>query len=74
MSHFEKWVTFGKMNHTCKNVPNSEKWFTLGKWVTLAKIGHTWKNKFYRAIVGHIWKNGSSLENGSHLKNWLTRK
>ena len=56
MSHLEKWVTFGKMNHTCKNVPNSEKWFTLGKWVTLAKIGHTWKNKFGK--TGLPWKMG----------------
>ena len=44
MSHLEKWVTFGKINHTYKNAPNLEKLFTLGKWVTLVKIGHTWKN------------------------------
>ena len=35
VSHFFKFVTFGKKVHTRKNVSQLEK------WVTLEKIGHT---------------------------------
>ena len=43
-SHLEKWVTVGKMGHTCKMGHSLKEGSHLLKWVTLGKMGHSWQN------------------------------